>query len=543
MSGRRAVRRSSLAVAAAVLGLGALVACKPATPAVDIGGPRLLAVAADDTVAVSLSCAGTAPCSGETRVRLSGRNGPVVTYAVPAGSTASVTVPLGSSIAELLPTGTTLLGEVRITERAPAAVASRGISVFVANPAPPTSKAYRERNWTPTAFDTCSEELHASYSVVGPDGKLYPTWHPPTVVDPATGETCTFGHEHGDDPTTSDIYEWVTDFLDADPDESRGIPFGYVSEALDTYAADRDGVTRHEDNVGHKVIVENDVAQVAASPRGYVRDDTGAVVTCDVLMKVHQGSHSGDALINNAHELLYAAQCSDGTEVIASLLTRFGDANEFQRSCNGDLVATSGSDLPDGEGGARFIPDRWCVDRDILVPEGQTSSIWSLYEVWRSESRLLTADGQTLAHVDPWFGVRNPARAHDGGDGASIFDLVDVTDMTDVVDDGYACGYPFDGLRARELGSGEQVAKADPTSPFDGAQRDHYLHTTEVTNGGGPSVWYTDPYGGSGVTTPAAGFVRQWVSSTDNSAWPELERRSFDLDRDFGADNGVHAPN
>lgn len=49
--------------------------------------------------------------------------------------------------------------------------------------------------WTPSGTDTCTQAIHDSYSVVGPDGLRYPTWHPP--VDPATG--CTFGHEHGRD--------------------------------------------------------------------------------------------------------------------------------------------------------------------------------------------------------------------------------------------------------------------------------------------------------------------------------------------------------
>lgn len=62
-------------------------------------------------------------------------------------------------------------------------------------------------NTTPTAGPTqvpmagqaCPQWLHDSYVNAGPDGKMYPTWHPP--VDPQYG--CFFGHEHGDDPRTS----------------------------------------------------------------------------------------------------------------------------------------------------------------------------------------------------------------------------------------------------------------------------------------------------------------------------------------------------
>jgi hypothetical protein len=548
MSDPRLYRRAlAVGSAAVTFGIVGLTGCEPAKPATTLQGSRALAATADGTVGFTLRCTGASPCRGETRLRLAGANGPVQTFAVAAGSTQTVTVKLNAAQQSAVPPGTTGSGEVRITEQAPVAIAGRGIAVTVARPAlppaeTPTSKAYRERNWSPTAYDTCSAELHRSFSVIGPDGKLYPTWHPPTVVDPATGRTCSFGHEHGDDPGTSDIYPWVTDFLDAAPERGRGIPFGYVSEALDAYAARRGNVTRHEDNVGHKVIVANDVKLVTAAPRGYLRDANGAVISCDVLMKVHQGSHSGDALINNAHELLYAVRCSDGTEVIASTLTRFGDANEFNRSCDRTLVATSGSNLPDGRGGSRAIPDRTCVDRDVLVPGNQASSIWALYEVWQSANDLTGADGTTLASFDPAFGVRNPARAYAGGVGSAILDLVDVPGQIDPADGGTARGYPWDEVTAHEQAHGP-LGRADPESPFDGAQRDYTLHTTRVTNAGGPTTWWTDPYGEGAVTAAAPGLVRQHVSSTDNSAWPELERRLFDLERDHGHANGVHAPN
>jgi len=527
------------------VGIVVLVTALAGCNVVDLGGATTLTVAADGTVPVTVRCTGSKACAGSVRVRVGGINSPFRSFSAPAGGSRQVVVTLTAAQRErLAPAGTP--GEVRVKETKPTDLAVRGLAVTLvraAPPEPPTSKAYRERNWTPTPYDTCSAELHRSFSVVGPDGKLYPTWHPPTVVDPATGQTCTFGHEHGDDPASSDIYTWVTDHLDASRSRGRGIPFGYVSEALDAWSASTGAVTRHEDNVGHKIIVADDVRMVTASPRGYVRDGAGQIVTCDVLMKVHQGTHSGDALINNAHELLYAARCSDGTEVISSTMTRFGDANAFNRSCDGQAVTTAGSNLPPGDGGLRLIPDQDCIDRDVLVPAGRSSSIWALYEVWRSANALTTPDGTMLASFDPWFGVRNPARAHAGGVNSLICDLVDVTDMTDAADGGTARGYPFDEVRAHEAETGTPLPKPDPASPFDGAQRDFYLHATTVTNAGGPTSWYTDPYGGGAVTTPGPGLVRQHVSATSNAHWPELERRSFGLERDYGSANGVHAPN
>lgn len=87
------------------------------------------------------------------------------------------------------------------------------------------------------------------------------------------------------------------------------------------------------------------------------------------------------------------------------------------------------------------------------------------------------------------------------------------------------------------------MPKGDPDSPFDGAQRDYYLKGTTVANASGPTVWWTDPYGDNAVTAPSAGLVKQWISTSDNTSWPEVERRIFDMEKDFGKDNGVHAPN
>ena len=84
----------------------------------------------------------------------------------------------------------------------------------------PTGLAQSYGVWAPSPRDDCTAEIHNSYSVVGPDGKLYPTWHPP--IDPATG--CSFGHDHGRDPRGSALYAQV-----------GPIPFGYANEQLDVY--------------------------------------------------------------------------------------------------------------------------------------------------------------------------------------------------------------------------------------------------------------------------------------------------------------------
>lgn len=416
----------------------------------------------------------------------------------------------------------------------------------------PLSIAYAQRNWTPTAYDTCPAALHASFSAIGPDGKRYPTWHPPVVTDPATGRPCTFGHEHGDDPRTSDIYDWALQYFAPEGGTTEaGIPFGLTSEALAAYAAANPGqVVRNEDHVGHKVFVANDVKLVAQSPRGYVRftDSTGASVPveCDYLIKTHQGSHSADATTNNAHEIFYAVRCNDGTAVAATVMSRFGDPNEYVRSCDRSvIVATSGSDLPPGDGGARIIPDRTCIDQHVLVDPNVPSAhsdIWSLYEVWKSANSITTTSGRVLATFDPWFAVRNPSRYAwsaknpDGSDGIGA--TVDAAWETDPADGGKVNANPWLAICTLP-----PIAVGSPDSPFDGAQRDFYLGATTVANGGGATVWYTDPWGGHASTRPFVGSVRQWIGATDNTSYPALERQNFGLGADYDGGQGVHAPN
>ena len=120
-------------------------------------------------------------------------------------------------------------------------LACRGDTPVVPGGGTPVGNAQSYGLWTPGPRDDCTAAIHNSYSVVGPDGKLYPTWHPP--VDPVTG--CSFGHDHGRDPRGSALYAAV-----------GPIPFGYANEQLDVYDPAN---PRHEDHFGHKIEWENNV--------------------------------------------------------------------------------------------------------------------------------------------------------------------------------------------------------------------------------------------------------------------------------------------
>jgi len=409
---------------------------------------------------------------------------------------------------------------------------------------PVPSDAFTNRNWTPTAFDTCPAALHTEYTVVGPDGRLYPTWHPPTTVDPATGQTCTFGHEHGADPTGSDLYGWVQEhFAGPGQDDPAGLPFGYVSEELVEYAAANPGSpTRFEDHVGHKVEFVNDLRLLDQGGNYLYTEAAGGEVRveCDVLMKMHQGTHSADATVNNVHEVIYAVRCNDGTELISTTMAGFGNANEFNRSCAPGTVVDTGSASPYPDfGGRRTIPDQGCIDQFVLVNPAnaaQGSDIWSIWENWEIETELVSAEGDTLAAFDPWLAVRNPSRYHRVDQ--PVGRVLDAAWAVDPADNGVVNRQPW--LTPAAV---EPYDFRSPDAPFDGAQRDFFVRETTVANAGGPDRWYTDPWGRNGTTEPFPGAICQLISPTDNTDQPALKRRLFGRDTDYGQDNGVHAPN
>lgn len=494
-------------------------------------------IAENGRLPLAVSCGISTGCTANVQLQFSGTRIVQKNVTLAKGAhTVQLTIP-----AAKLPEIDTSTGAQRvvIAETKPDAVSrTTAVQLTRAIPEPPertASTAYATRNWTPTEFDTCPAELHAQFTTVGPDGKLYPTWHPAQVTDPATGALCAFGHEHGADPTTSEIYDWAADFFapeDYVAGEARGLPFGYVSEELDAFVHEHGNMSmRHEDNAGHKVFVANNVKMLDAN-RNWLTLADGSQLTCDVLIKMHQGSWSADATSNNAHEMLFAAQCNDGTKLITSLLTRFGNANEMFDSCAPDTpIPTVGSTLPAGDGGKRIIPSYDCVRNN---PRD-----WTLYEVWESDTKIVAQDGSTLAFLDPWFGIRNPSRMYDAR--SSTAQANGISRPLDLawLDPNPATDYLWAGLAAQE-----RFDYRDPRSPFDGAQRDFYLGQLKAqstgTEGG---IVYTDPYGGAARPDPVVGSVRQLITPGSVLGSVDLAQQKFDSKADFGKNNGVHAPN
>lgn len=389
------------------------------------------------------------------------------------------------------------------------------ISTTGLDPNAPQSVAFQ--TWKPGAGDTCPLSVHQQFSTVGPDGKLYPTWHPP--VDPASG--CQFGHEHGRDPHGSELFSDIGD-----------LPLGYANEQLDIF--DPAG-RRHEDHVGHKYEWENDVQMNVANGGGVLS------VKCDVLYKLHQGTHSKDAFTNNLHEVQYYAKCNDGSEVRMIMMAAIGTAGEFTRTCDGARIrvgTASPANSPNG-GGQRVIPDLTCVERHLLVPNGSTSDARAaLHESWQQSLTLKTSDGQTLAHMNPYFQVFAPSRFHDPSKSDITGRSVDMCYFIEPNGD-QARGGPC--AAATQNGTIAGIIQTDPRSPFNGVRRVMDMNSFDLNNSDGPTTWYTDPFGRGARTTPFPGSIRQYIAKINNTGL-DLSGPAIGSNRNYGGP-GVHAPN
>jgi hypothetical protein len=365
--------------------------------------------------------------------------------------------------------------------------------------------------WSPGASDTCAAAIHDQYSVIGPDGYRYPTWHP--AVDPATG--CTFGHEHGRDPSGSDLFQ-----------EVGPIPFGLANQHL---VAGGFGAPRNEDHVGHKVEWENDVRMSV--------DDGGSAafhVECDVLVKLHQGTHSPDAFTNNMHEVVYHIRCSDGTGFSATALTPIGTPGELVVGCDTQrhiMAGTANPPISPNGGGERRIPEVACIEERVLNPsDGRPRFDSALHENWEISVSLRTQSGRTLVSFNPYFQVRDPSRYFDPSATASMARPIDLCYLPSVQGRDRCEGLPT-----------APISWDDPRSPFKGVRRFVDINSNNVRNADGPNVWYTDALGRNGSTEPFPGSIRQWIAQRDNSGF-NIQAGLLGRERDYDAP-GVRAPN
>ncbi len=442
-------------------------------------------------------------------------------------------------------------------------------------------------------YPTCPKSVHDSFYVIGPDGKKYPTWHPPLTTDPATGKTCAFGHEHGRDPSKSLIWSQVKEYfyydankngrMDSNEEAVAGLPFGYVNEQMSTYHASKNQSTmRHEDHVGHKVDFANGEGEIASHQEnnsttngvrvGDTLDGGGLSYTgvrCYYLAKPHQGVSSPDAFTNNLHEVFYFASCWHDNQSLSQYnqkismavmmpFDRAGGFTKFMPLCgNGrrndplDFVniGTNSMNANYVSGpGNREIVTRDCIEKGILVPAGQFSG--NLYEAWSAELRVTRANGANIAsRINLLFDVEDANRYYDPSKPNNLGYTMDLC-YEEIAGGrrarGGACDWATNYNSGPSVPANQRIAWNSPKSGFKGIHRGMYFQPAYVENAGGPEYWYTDPYGRNGSTTAFTGSVKQQVSAK-NINYATLINTPTDprvTDRIHDDGNGsVYAPN
>lgn len=418
----------------------------------------------------------------------------------------------------------------------------------------PRSRAYTTFGWTPDPrYDTCSKNLHDAFWTFGPDNKVYPTWHPP-IYEFADGTTCRFGHEHGQDPRPSNLYRTV-----------GAMPFGYVNEQL---SPNDPAFQRNEDHVAHKVAMFNGLEATDTN------DPARPVLACDVLFKLHQGSHSPDAFRNNVHERFLNYQCSNGLEARWKGLQPFGSANQFQESIDNlfsSLIATQGASLPPCVNfqSVNCFPqgsDRRVIPtvRTITTPNpnfsGATESDvsisnvdgtrscdncqpmngfaayvpqWSI-EVWQGgpTTGLVGANGLAYGFGGgPYWHVWNPSRYYDPNGNSDPANRTSYL-LGRQIDQCYVSGTQGFTSRdcqiARARNGGQRIPFDSPLSPFKGTIRFNEVNFISIFNPDPANRRvYFDPYGRPQPSGPTQGGASSSISDVSHVRTAALPIRIY----------------
>ncbi len=420
--------------------------------------------------------------------------------------------------------------------------------------------------WTPSKWDTCTKAQHDAYSVIGPDGKKYPTWHPP--LGPGG---CKFGHEHGRNPAGYQYWNDVRRNFAYDADRNgqisdaelstAGIPFGYVNEQLDSANL---GMMRHESHEGHKIEFANGEGDIGTGTDPFDSSKTGGVVVpmngtggrkfdatgvrCYHFHKIHQGVSSPDALTNNLHETIMHTKCDStradypSSTTLLSGMIAFGAAGEFTRFCpdNRTQIISLGKvaanmNYPGTRGnGTRNIITRDCIESTVLVPDGQFSGF--PYEEWDGQFSV-TRGSQTIASNNGAWDVHDAIRYYNPA--SANLQTYSIDYCTEVLGNRRARGGVCEWWNVTKA-----ITWDDPRSPFRGRHRGQYVNASRINNAGGPQYWYTDVFGRNAQTTPFPGSVRQMVSpvNADLIGKVAIQPRIIQREHDDG-NNSVHAPN
>ncbi len=210
---------------------------------------------------------------------------------------------------------------------------------------------------------TCDAATHDRYTVQR-EGKTYRTWHPQTVTMD-DGRSCTFAHEHGQDPTTSNA--------------DNSLPaFGYVGELMGM----------NEPHEGFKVFVAN---------RGTVNDE-GRTAQVDSRIVAHFGTARAGRFTMPHHSFEYDMIAPGGQFVHVEGMADTGGAGDI---CERDAAG--------GAIGRTFF----------AAPETTTCAANAPYEIWQFRLNLVGADGDgALVHAS--VAAFDPATALNKTTGAAV---------------------------------------------------------------------------------------------------------------------------
>ena len=401
--------------------------------------------------------------------------------------------------------------------------------------------------WKPATQDECSAALHDTFFVIGPDGKQYPTWHPPQTKDPATGKACSFGHDHGADPHGSALWpDLQRQFgfdanldgtLDANELAVSGVPFGLVSEQLVNSST-----PRLEDHTAYKIAFADGATRTLVSGGIVANFD----LKCDLFAAYNQPTSTQDAFGSNMFSVTYAVNCNQGAslaqyqvKVIVSTMAVYGQPGNITLNTNNDQFPTGFAAVPatSPAGGTelgRLVPTSDRVLAGAFVPSGQASTFTPLIERWETQLRLRLPNNSELATLNPAFSVTDTARFFDiinhqpvhsidlcysglDATGTLVSDPARASTIVKQVRGSNACttlapNGPFTQATAR-------IAFDDPASPFKSCSRSASFGSDVVHNStGGPTFWYTDAFGGNANPAFFANSIKQFIAQMDTGS-------------------------
>lgn len=409
--------------------------------------------------------------------------------------------------------------------------------------------------WSPATDSTrfaneCSKDVHDSYYVIGPDGKKYPTWHPPR--DPATG--CWFGHEHGDNPAGSALWSELKRHFAWDAnnngtiDESEatsarsGIPLGYAAEV----GGDPTAILHDS----YKIAFIDGVARQRVVGSG----TQDASLRCNQLLVFAHDTQTSAAIGQALHPLTYAIDCtptdnsSYASKLILSVMADYGSSQ---------APAAQGSEVA----AARRLPEATAqVYPSAFVTVGNNADLSAaLAERWDTIVSVRSSAGVELARANPGLINRSPSRYVLGSGSGAVAQA--------------SIGLCYSGLNAADAlvsdpaqsasivrqvrGSATDCARLSPTGPatalaarvrfddrnaqFKGCSRSVIWRDQTIRNGNGPTIWYSNASGADARSSAFTGSLRQYIARGSSGSTIELAPFTDDASVDCdGATTGVH---